>query len=51
LIGPFTPPLEVVLVDEPVVVPDPFVSALPDVPSALPAGIGTFGLAEFGDAL
>jgi hypothetical protein len=51
--GPFTPPLEGVLVDEPVVALDPFVSALPvipDVPSALPAEIGTFGLVEFGEA-
>jgi hypothetical protein len=54
LTGPFTPPLEGVLVAEPVVEPDPFVSALPvmpDAPSDLPADIGTFGLVEFGDAL
>ena len=54
LTGPFTPPLEGVLKDEPVVELDPLVSALPvipDVPSALPAGIGTFGLVEFGEAL
>jgi hypothetical protein len=54
LTGPFTPPLEGVLVAEPGVEPDPVVSALPvipDVPSALPAGIGTFGLVEFGEAL
>jgi hypothetical protein len=54
LIGPFTPPLEDVLVAEPVVEADPFVSALPVIPdlsSDLPAGIGTFGLIEFGEAL
>jgi hypothetical protein len=53
LTGPFTPPLEGVLVAEPVVERDPFVSALPvipDVPSALPGGIGTFGLLKFGEA-
>jgi hypothetical protein len=46
--------LEGVLVAAPVVEPDPFVSTLPDMPdepSALPAGTGTFGLAEFGEAL
>jgi hypothetical protein len=53
LTGPFTPPLEGVLVAEPVVEPDPVVSALlliPDGPWVLPA-IGTFGLVEFGEAL
>jgi hypothetical protein len=54
LTGPFTPPLAGVLIDEFVVAPDPFVSALPvmpDAPSGLPAGIATFGLVEFGEAL
>jgi hypothetical protein len=54
LTGPFTPPLEGVLVATPVVEPDTFVRAspvAPDAPSVLPAGIGTFGLAEFGEAL
>jgi hypothetical protein len=47
LTGPFTPPLAGVLIDEFVVAPDPFVSALPVIPGApsgLPAGVWRFGL-------